>query len=60
MIKNLIVNQFQIKRAVRFEFLLKKIIKHLHRNPESTNFASRFTSTICENSSAGRAQPCQG
>jgi hypothetical protein len=34
--------------------------KYLHTKPENTNFASQFTSTICESSSAGRAQPCQG
>ena len=34
--------------------------KHLHTKSENTNFATQFTSTICESSSAGRAQPCQG
>jgi hypothetical protein len=43
---------------VSFRYIF--FIKCLHTNPESTNFASQFTSTICESSSAGRAQPCQG
>jgi hypothetical protein len=47
-----------MRNVISFRFIFFN--KYLHTKPENSNFASQFTSTICESSSAGRAQPCQG